>query len=137
MASRAAATHNVPNITAWAGRGPSLDGHHLVAIFDAGFHLIVCALISFLFISLINNALRQNTLKNVVHLLAKTFDLVSGLTKGSWAFSGSVTALGSDNWSSHLCSAVLPTTSQIWDLVSIGNRLLKSPKFHPYIKMAS
>ena len=63
MASRAAATHNVPNITAWAGRGPSLDGHHLVAIFDAGFHLIVCALISFLFISLINNALRKNTLK--------------------------------------------------------------------------
>ena len=63
MASRAAATHNVPNITAWAGRGPSLDGHHLVAIFDAGFHLIVCALISFLFISLMNNALRQNTLK--------------------------------------------------------------------------
>ena len=31
--------------------------------------------------------------KEVVHLRAKTFDLVSGLTKGSWAFSGSVTAL--------------------------------------------
>ena len=63
MASRAAATHNVPNITAWAGRGPSLDEHHLVAIFDAGFHLIVCALISFLFISLMNNAQRQIPLK--------------------------------------------------------------------------
>ena len=63
MASRAAATHNVPNITAWAGRGPSLDEHHLVAIFDAGFHLIVCALISFLFISLMNNAQRKIPLK--------------------------------------------------------------------------
>ena len=69
--------------------------------------------------------------KEVVHLRAKTFDLVSGLTKAWWAFSGSVTALGSDNWSSHLCSAVLPTRSQIWDLVSIGKRLLKRSRKSP------
>ena len=71
-------------------------------------HLIVCAFISFLFISLpwkkdmwfpskTKKYIFWQELLSMIfqfYLLAKTLDLVSGLTNGSWAFSGSVTALG-------------------------------------------